>query len=70
MGNVGARSCEPSAATEAIVRPYLLNSASAPVDTGPVVTPTPKSTISGVAGQSFDASVLFSYNDPFCSPAT
>jgi parallel beta-helix repeat protein len=41
----------------------------APVDTGPVVTPTNFS-ISSFANQSFAASSLFTYSDPFGSPAT
>ncbi|WP_298371720.1 C2 family cysteine protease [uncultured Bradyrhizobium sp.] len=41
----------------------------APVDTGPVVTPTNSSTLS-VQGQTFSVSSLFTYSDPFSSSAT
>mgnify|MGYP002713907932 CR=1 FL=1 len=41
----------------------------APVDSGPVVTPTNSSTLS-VQGQTFAVSSLFSYSDPFGSSAT
>ncbi|MBR1201324.1 MULTISPECIES: C2 family cysteine protease [unclassified Bradyrhizobium] len=41
----------------------------APVDTGPVVTPTNSSTLS-VQGQTFSVSSLFTYSDPFGSSAT
>jgi probable HAF family extracellular repeat protein len=41
----------------------------APIDAGPVETPT-NPTIISVQGQSFAASSLFTYNDPFGSPAT
>src|SRR5207248_2497298 len=40
-----------------------------PVDTGPVVTPTSLS-ITAAHGQSFAASSLISYSDPFGDPAT
>ena len=41
----------------------------APIDSGPTVTPT-NSEIKSFANQSFAASSLFSYSDPFGSPAT
>jgi hypothetical protein len=41
----------------------------APVDTGPVVTPT-QSAIISTQGQMFAAANLFTYSDPFGSPAT
>ena len=44
-------------------------SVTAPIDSGPTVTPT-NSEIKSFANQSFAASSLFSYSDPFGSPAT
>jgi hypothetical protein len=41
----------------------------APVDTGPVVTPA-SSNVSATHNQSFAASSLFTYSDPFSDPAT
>ncbi|WP_375776072.1 C2 family cysteine protease [Bradyrhizobium sp. ma5] len=41
----------------------------APVDTGPVLTPTSSNTLS-VQGQTFSVSSLFTYSDPFGSSAT
>jgi hypothetical protein len=41
----------------------------APIDSGPMVTPT-NSEIKSFANQNFAASSLFSYSDPFGSPAT
>jgi hypothetical protein len=41
----------------------------APIDTGPVLTPT-NATISSFANQTFAASSLITYSDPFGSPAT
>jgi hypothetical protein len=41
----------------------------APIDTGPVLTPT-NANISSFANQTFAASSLISYSDPFGSPAT
>jgi Ca2+-binding RTX toxin-like protein len=44
-------------------------SVTAPIDSGPTVTPT-NSEIKSFANQNFAASSLFSYSDPFGSPAT
>ena len=44
-------------------------SVTAPIDNGPTVTPT-NSEIKSFANQNFAASSLFSYSDPFGSPAT
>jgi hypothetical protein len=44
-------------------------SVTAPIDSGPTVTPT-NSEIKSFANQNFAVSSLFSYSDPFGSPAT